>query len=245
MVHRLLALAPGALLLALPLALLVPAGANADNRRISISDYRWSQPEIQLDLGEHVSWYWIGPDTMHSVTGTSLSAEGLDSDPGTSQPRHAIGDTFQLAFDSPGVYEFHCKLHSTVRGEITVSANPGDPEGEIDPVPRSRVDLTPPRLRDVQLGAAQLGRRGTSLRFALGERAKLDADLYRYDAEGGRHFAGYRSWPGHVGFNGVRIGGRSKHFRPRPGSYLAVLRATDEARNTSAPKRRRFTIRRR
>lgn len=225
------------------MALLVPAASDAANRRVAISDYSWSETDLRIDRGEHVSWYWVGPDTMHSVTGTSANADGLDSDPGINQPQHRIGDEFRLDFNAPGVYEFNCKLHSTVRGTVTVSPSPGDPVSEPDPIPRSSVDLTPPRLRGLRLGAREFGRRGTSLKFSLAERGKLDAEFFRYDADGDRRFAGYTSWRGHIGFNGVRIGGRSKHFRPRPGSYLAVLRATDRASNTSEPRRLRFSIR--
>ena len=182
---------------------------------------------------------------MHSITGTSANALGLDSDPDTSQPQHRIGDSFQLAFDKPGVYQFHCKLHSTVKGTITVSANPGDPATEPDPVPRSNVDRTPPRLRNIELGDHRFGRRGTSLMFDLGERAKVDADFYRYDRSGRRHYSGYANWKGHVGFNGVRVGGRRRHFRPRPGTYVAVLRATDPAQNVARPRRLHFRIGRR
>ena len=45
--------------------------------------------------------------------------------------------------------------------------------------------------------------------------------------------------------NGVRLGGRSKHFRPRPGRYVAVIEATDNANNTSNARRLRFKIRKR
>lgn len=219
--------------------------AGAENRRIAISNYSWSDANLELDLGEHVTWYWTGPDLMHSVTGESANAAGLDSDPQTNQPQHELGDSFQLSFGQPGVYRLQCKLHSTVQGTITVSATPGDPSSEPDPVPQSNVDLTPPRLRELKLGSRAFGRRGTSLTFSLGERSRLSADLYRYDAEGHRHFAGYRTWKGYIGFNGVRIGHRGEHFRPRPGSYLAVLTATDQANNTSTPRRLRFQIRRR
>ena len=47
----------------------------------------------------------------------------------------------------------------------------------------------------------------------------------------------------YVGFNGVRFGSRSKHFTPRPGRYLAVIRATDQSQNTADPRRLRFSIR--
>jgi plastocyanin len=223
---------------------LAPA-ASAENRRIAISNYSWSDLEIELDLGEHVTWYWTGPDLMHSVTGQTPNATGIDSDPQTNQPQHEIGSSFQATFDQPGVYRLQCKLHSTVRGTVTVSATPGNPAAEPDPVPRNNVDLRPPRLRDVKLGAHTFGPRGTSLNFSLGERSRVSAELYRYDADDHRHFAGYRTYNGYVGFNGVRLGARSKNFRPRPGSYLAVVSATDRANNTSTPRRLRFHIRRR
>lgn len=226
-------------------ALLLAAPASADNRRIAISDYAWSDAEIEIDLGERVTWYWVGPDLMHSVSGESANAAAIDSDPGTNQPRHDLGDTFQVTFDQPGTYRLNCKLHTTVKGTVTVSNTPGDPVSEPDPVPPLRVDRTPPRLRGVALAAKVFGRRGTSLRFALGERSRVSAEIFRLSPRGRRSFAGYRTWKGYIGPNGVRFGGRSAHFRPRPGRYEAVVLATDEANNASTQRRLRFTIRRR
>lgn len=224
-------------------ALLAPPLADASNRRIAISDYRWSDPEIEIDLGEHVTWYWVGPDLMHSVTGESDNARDLDSDPGTNQPIHDLGDQFRLDFDQPGTYVLDCKLHSTVKGQVTVSPNPGDPVGEPDPVPKTQVDLEAPRLRDLRLGEERFGRRGTSLRFSLGERARVAAEIFRFDRSGRRSFAGYRTWKGFVGYNGVRLGGASENFQPRPGDYSARLTATDQANNASSARRVSFTIR--
>lgn len=231
--------------LALALALLVPAAADAANRRIAISDYQWSDSEIEIDRGEHVTWYWTGPDLMHSVTGDSANAAGLDSDPATNQPIHDLGDSFQLSFDQPGTYELNCKLHSTVRGQITVSAAPGDPSSEPDPVPETRVDLDAPTLRDLRLDSGTFGRRGTRLGFSLGERARVAAEIFATGVRGRRDFAGYQTWRGYVGYNGVRVGAPARHFRPRPGDYTALVTATDAANNTSPTRRVRFTIRRR
>jgi len=224
-------------------ATLIPAGADAANRRISISDYRWSTPDIHINLGEHVTWYWIGPDTMHSVTGDSPNSAGLDSDPQTGQPNHDIGDSFRLDFDAPGTYLFHCKLHSTVKGTITVSDTPGDPNSEPDPVPQSKVDRKPPQLRDIRLNKPVIGRRGTNLRFSIGESSRVSADIYRFDADGHRRYDGYRTWSSHVGWNGVRFGNRSKHFRARPGRYVAELTAIDKSANSSKVKHVKFSIR--
>jgi hypothetical protein len=196
-----------------------------------------------------VTWYWVGPDTMHSVTGTSANDAGWDSDPNVSTPRHRIGDSYKLGFTSPGTYTFQCKLHPTVRGTVVVSSTPGDPTTEVDPIPRSNLDLKAPFLTGVRLHNRRFARAGTLLHFALDERASVDAEYFRIrprrhrGQHGRRRFAGWQKWHAHVGYNGVTFASRAPHFRPRPGRYMAVLRATDSSSNTGLPKRVPFTIR--
>lgn len=222
--------------------LLAAAPARAANHRVAIGNYQWSMPLIHLDRGEHVTWYWVGPDTMHSVTGVSPNDAGLDSDAGVNTPDHTIGDSFRLSFNQPGTYDFQCKLHSGVRGTIVVSSAPGDPTTEVDPVPESNVDLNAPHVDELRVAERAFGRRGTTLRFGIDETATVDAEYYRLRRGGHRRFAGWHSWGAHVGYNDVGFGGASKHFHPRPGRYEAVIRASDTSHNTARPKVRRFTI---
>jgi hypothetical protein len=35
----------------------------------------------------------------------------------------------------PGVYQFQCKLHPVVHGEVIVSSSPGAPNDDPDPIP--------------------------------------------------------------------------------------------------------------
>jgi plastocyanin len=217
--------------------------AAASNRRIAISNYQWSDPDIHINLGEHVTWYWTGPDVVHSVTGDSANDAGIDSDPGNPLPQHMIGDNFQVSFDKPGIYQFRCKLHSTVRGTITVSDTQGDPSTEPDPVPRSHLDLKAPKIRHPRLEQKQFSGRGTKLHFSMGEKAKMDADYYRLGHRGMRIYAGFGKWHGYLGLNSFRFGNRSKHFAAEPGRYVAELRATDHASNVSKPREIRFQIR--
>ena len=240
MVPRLL----GHLAVALGLLALVPAATEGANRRVAISNYQWSSPQISLDLGERVTWYWVGPDVVHSVTGDSPNAAGLDSDPNDTLPQHPVGDSFRLGFDQPGVYQFVCKLHSTVRGTVTVSETPGDPVSEPDPIPPNQVDTKAPKLRKLQLASPLTGR-GGPLHFTLGEPAKLDADYFRLGPGGERTFAGYAKWRGYLGLNQIRFAARGPHFRAEPGRYVAELRATDRDNNLSKPRSIRFEIRRR
>jgi plastocyanin len=230
------------------LVALAPA-AGASNRRIAIGHYQWSDRAINLNLGEHVTWYWVGPDTQHSVTETSPIPGAVDTDPSSNIPHHDLGDKFQLTFNQPGTFSFHCKLHPSVGGTVTVSAIPGDPATEPDPVPHSNLDVRPPHLSDVALRNAAMGRRGTTLRYGTDEAvAKLDAEIYRVaGAKAGHHhlaFAGWQLWKhGYVGYNRVHFGGRSKHFTPNAGSYVAFLRASDASNNEAKRIRLAFSIR--
>lgn len=233
----------GAIALLAVAAALGPATASAANRRVAIGHYEWSVPRIHVDLGEHVTWYWVGPDTMHSVTGTSPNDAGWDSDAGRNTPRHDLGDSYQFTFNRPGSYAFQCKLHSGVRGSVVVSNVPGNPKREVDPVPKVNVDVTPPHLNDVRLGSRRFGRRGTKLRWGVNEKAKLDAEYYEVRHGHRGKFAGWNAWKGHVGYNGAKFGGRSKHFDARPGRYVAVIQATDKSNNAGKKRTRRFKIR--
>jgi plastocyanin len=227
-------------------ALMLPATAGAANRRIAIGHYQWSESDVTVNLGEHVTWYWVGPDTMHSVTGTSANDLDVDTDPGTNLPHHNLGDSFKHTFDTPGTYSFHCKLHPAVAGTITVEPTPGDPNTEPDPVPPSNVDVKAPYLSDTRLDRSSFPRpAGTTLNFSLNEKSSLDSEYYRLPGKHGgkRKFAGWRVWTGgHVGFNHVPFATRGKHFTPRPGRYVSLLRATDASNNESKASRVKFSI---
>ena len=233
---------PFCLIAVLLCGLVLAAPAEAANRRVAIGDYRWSLPDVQIDLGEHVTWHFVGPDVSHSVTGSSPNAEAFDSDPQTELPSHNLGDTYRLSFDQPGTYLFKCKLHSAVSGSVTVSATPGDPITEVDPVPQSRFDLRRPTMNDIRLGKKRFtGRLGTRVHLALDERAHLEAEYYRLGGDRKR-YVGFAGWRGHVGFNDFRFASRRKHFKARPGRYMALLSATDRSSNRSRFHRIFFRI---
>jgi plastocyanin len=221
--------------------LAAPAGAT--NTRVSIANYRWSNPAVQINLGEKVTWDWLGPDLAHSVTGISANDLQWDSDPGTDAPSHQPGDSFTLQFNQPGNYLFQCKLHSFVRGEVVVSDVPGDPNSDPGPQPPLNVDVKPPTLGSVALLKRTFkGTKGTGLTAQISDRGRLDAEYYRFNAKGKRVYNGYKTWSTFIGINHVALGARWKHFRAKPGSYEAVLRATDTAENVSKPVKKRFTI---
>lgn len=244
MVHR-LAIGPR-VAIAVATALLGVAAlagtARAADAKVAIGHYRWTPMVVHIDLGQHVTWYWVGPDTMHSVTGDSPNDLGIDSDPNTSLPMHKIGDTFTVVFTKPGVYDFRCKMHPIVHGEVIVSDTPGDPNDDPDPIPKPNLTLTRPRLSDIHFTPKRFGLRGTTIHYSLDDSSAIDAEIWHlHDGHRGR-YAGWQEMHGHIGFNYARFAARGRHFRPQPGRYLALLTPTDTSFNIGPTKRVRFTI---
>jgi plastocyanin len=220
-----------------------PSVARAADAKVAIGHYRWSHPVVHVDLGQHVTWYWVGPDTMHSVTGISGNDLSDDSDRGRAEPDHTVGDHYRVTFTQPGVYQFQCKLHPIVHGEIIVSDVPGNPNDDPDPIPKPSVNLTRPTLEYFFLGSRRFGRTGTELHLALDDPSTVDAEVWRAGRHGQRTtYAGWRQWPAHIGFNELTFGVRSRHFRPAPGRYVAFVDATDMFANVSRTRTVHFTI---
>jgi plastocyanin len=215
--------------------------ARAADVKVAIGHYHWSNAVVHVDLGQHVTWYWVGPDTEHSVTGTSANDLTDDSDPGRL-PNHSVGSTFRLTFSQPGVYEFQCKLHPVVHGEVIVSDTPGNPLDDPDPVPKPNVLLIRPTLTQVFLARPRFPTAGTTLSLALDDPSLIDGEIWHV-AHGHRStYAGWARWRAHIGYNYLSFGGRSQHFRPAPGRYVAFLQATDQFNNASRIQRVPFTV---
>jgi plastocyanin len=232
-----------ALLSTLVVSLLGAGAAFGADAKVAIGHYRWSPENVYIDLHQYVTWYWVGPDTMHSVTGMSANDEGIDSDPHTSVPHHKVGDTFRVTFNQPGVYYFQCKMHPIVHGWVHVSATPGNPADNPDPSPRPAVDLERPHLSAIHLAPSVFTVTGTTLYFTLDLAAQLDAEIWHTNARGTRAtYAGWRTWSGHIGYNQAAFAAPSRHFRPAPGRYIAFFQATTSTNNLSSTIRVPFRI---
>lgn len=223
-------------------AAVFPTAAGAVNTRVSIAYYRWSNPEVHINLGEKVTWDWLGPDLAHSVTGISANSRQWDSDPHTDAPFHRAGYSYTIQFNEPGTYSFQCKLHPVVRGNVIVSDVPGDPNSDPGPQPPLNIDVTPPKLGPVKLAKHRAGgTAGVPLTAKISEKGHLEAQYYRL-ARGGRAYAGFARWRTKAGVNHLKLGAQWKRFPAQPGRYEAVLRASDGAENQSQPVKLRFTI---
>ncbi|MCB0870015.1 MAG: hypothetical protein KDB52_04210 [Solirubrobacterales bacterium] len=216
--------------------------AQANSTRVSISDFKWSK-EPTVNLGESVTWDWIGPDLQHSVTGQAPNATQWDSAPGIPSPRQNLGDSFKVTFDQPGHYLFVCKLHpQAVRGTVTVTNLPGDPNSDPGPQDPLKFDLEPPQVEAVGLSNTVIGYKGngTMLNLEVSEKGTASIDYFRLVKQGRgkktktvRRFAGYHERPIHIGINAVRFANRTSTFKPQAGKYVAIVRVDDENTNAS------------
>ena len=79
--------------------------------------------------GEPVTW-----TNASGVTHTVTSDDGPELDSGPIGPGEAYGHVFEV----PGTYAYHCSIHSTMHGTITVLA------ASATPVPSGSPEPTPP-----------------------------------------------------------------------------------------------------
>ena len=244
LVPRLLGARRGARSL-LPRLRLAGAAAAAPTRASRSPTTPGRNQQVHVDLGEKVTWDWLGPDLAHSVTGISANDLQLGLRPRHRRPRPPRRrQPTRCSSTSRATYFFQCKLHAFVRGEVIVSDVPGNPNSDPGPQPPLNVDI---EAADAGLGrrcpsSRRNGHDGLGFSAQISERGTLDAEYYRFNSKGKRVYNGFETWKAFIGINHLRLGARGKHFRARPGRYLAVLRATDEAANESKPLRKRFTI---
>lgn len=211
-----------------------PAGATSS--KVAISDFHWSTPNVTVAAGDTVKWFWIGPDTQHSITEQSPDAEAIDSDPGNAAPSHPLGDTFEVKFDQPGTYAFHCKLHAIVKGTVTVVDDPSQVGPSPDPDPQVIGDHQAPSLTDVRW-------EGRTLKYTLDERARLRMDVMQARPGVDRYLGG-RSFKGHIGWNQYGFNGVLHNRKLKRGNYYVLLTAADAAGNRTGDVRVPLQVRR-
>jgi len=79
---------------------------------ISVTSFAFTPSSLPVSTGTRVTWAFNAGCTHHTVTATN--GGGFDSG---SQ----AGGTFSFTFNSPGTYMYHCSIHSSMTGSVTVS----------------------------------------------------------------------------------------------------------------------------
>lgn len=81
-----------------------------EQKDVSIVDMSFSSDDVTISTGDSILW-----TNNDSVAHTVTSDTGA-FDSGVLEP----GDTYALDFDTAGTYSYHCSIHSTMTGTITV-----------------------------------------------------------------------------------------------------------------------------
>lgn len=98
---------------ATPAATDVATGVAADRVEVVITEFAFAPQQLDISAGTTVVFTNRDP-YPHTVTESDypylFDSKNLDT-----------GESYEFTFDSPGVYEYVCLLHPTMRGTIVVS----------------------------------------------------------------------------------------------------------------------------
>jgi plastocyanin len=91
---------------------------------VTIRDYSFSPTPLTIKAGGSVTWSNDGPSS-HSVTSDTPGSfdSGTLSPPMASMDPYggtSSGQTYSMTFPTPGTYAYHCTIHATMHGTITV-----------------------------------------------------------------------------------------------------------------------------
>ena len=83
----------------------VPGGAT-----ISVSNFKFEPADVEITVGQTVTFSFVGG--THTATA---------DDGSWSSGEKSAGGNFEVSFDQPGTYAFHCEIHASMQGTITVT----------------------------------------------------------------------------------------------------------------------------
>ena len=87
---------------------------------VSIKGFKFNQAHITVAVGTTVTWT-NNDSSGHTVSSTdSLASNKLDFTGPLDSPTLLKGGTYSHTFETPGVYTYRCKPHSSMKGSVTV-----------------------------------------------------------------------------------------------------------------------------
>ena len=88
-----------------------PPGTGSASIAVSIEGFAFSSADLTIKAGDMVTWTNndSAPHTVTSDAGSELGSETISS-----------GKTYSHTFTTPGTYAYHCGLHPSMRGTVTV-----------------------------------------------------------------------------------------------------------------------------
>jgi len=97
---------------AAPAASAAASNAAGDGQKVAIRNFAFNPPSVTAKVGETIAWS-NGDDAPHTVTfdDTSIAGSGSLNN----------GATFQFTATKAGSFPYHCKIHQSMKGTLTVS----------------------------------------------------------------------------------------------------------------------------
>ena len=86
--------------------------AAAGTVQAGVADFAFAPATVTAKVGDVITWTNAGP-ASHTVT--------LDDHPACDTGTIASGSTGSLTFSAAGSYPFHCTIHSSMKGTITIT----------------------------------------------------------------------------------------------------------------------------
>lgn len=87
------------------------AGSPTSGAQVDVQGFKFTPAEISVRVGDKVTWRFTD-NTAHTVT-----ADDGSFDSGG----HGSGETFDHTFDEAGSVTYHCTIHETMKGTVSVS----------------------------------------------------------------------------------------------------------------------------
>ena len=84
---------------------------------ISISGFAYVPNQLSIPRGTTVTWTNNDSGMIHTISADSSEGQNM----GLLSHSLAKGDSFSFTFDKVGTFAYHCAVHSTLRGTVTVT----------------------------------------------------------------------------------------------------------------------------
>lgn len=76
---------------------------------VSIKDFAFNPEAVTISAGDTVRWTNLDSIT-HTIKGPDFESDTLRD-----------GDSYSFVFTKPGVYEYECSIHPSMKGTVTVT----------------------------------------------------------------------------------------------------------------------------
>jgi len=85
-----------------------PTGNEPKTASVDIVNFAFQPAEITVTAGTTVTWTNKG-SVKHDITSAGIIDHDLNP-----------GETFSFKFDTPGTYDYHCDIHTSMTGKVIV-----------------------------------------------------------------------------------------------------------------------------